>query len=173
MSRGSLTTGSYLTMALVWALVAGTGLYYANAAAMPMKISATLSGSQEVPAKQTMGTGMFGGTITGNNKSITYRLTFSHLTTRATMAHIHVGARGANGPVVVWICGGGGRPSCPAGGGTVTGTITGANVLAVGGIKGGDLGSLIKAITSGNTYANVHTTKNPAGEIRGQIQTAM
>jgi hypothetical protein len=171
--NGSSLTKSYVTLAIVWALVAGVGLYYANAAAMPMKISATLSGSGEVPPKQTMGTGSFQGTIAPGNKSISYRLTFSHLTTRVTMAHIHIGARGVNGPVVVWFCGGGGRPSCPAWGGTVTGTITPRNVLAVGGLKAGDLAGLVKLMSAGSTYANVHTTKNPAGEIRGQIATGM
>jgi hypothetical protein len=46
-------------------------------------------------------------------------------------------------------------------------------VLAVGGLKAGDLAGLVKLMSAGSTYANVHTTKNPAGEIRGQIATGM
>ncbi len=45
--------------------------------------------------------------IAADNKSISYRLTFSGLSSRVTAAHIH-GARGTNGPVVVFFCGGGG-----------------------------------------------------------------
>lgn len=173
MTSGSRRVGFFLAVAAAWALVSGPILFHAYGAGMPMKVTAQLSGSQEVPPKQTMGTGSFQGNVTGNNKSISYRLSFSHLTTPVTMAHIHIGARGANGPVVVWLCGGGRRPACPRGGGTVTGTITPGNVLAVGGLKAGDLAGLIKLITAGSTYVNVHTTKNPGGEIRGQAQTAM
>ncbi len=92
---------------------------------------------------------------------------------RVTAAHIHVGARGTNGPVVVFFCGGGGRPSCPAAGETVTGTITTASVLAGADIKRGDLPGLMKAITAADTYVNVHTTKYKDGEIRGQIAASM
>jgi hypothetical protein len=33
----------------------------------------------------------------------------------------------------------------------------------------GDLGRLIYAIRTGNTYVNVHTTRSMGGEIRSQI----
>jgi hypothetical protein len=173
MNRSVPGIWSFAALVAACALVAGTSLFHADAAPMATKITAQLVGAREVPPKQTMGTGTFQGTIAASDKSISYRLTFSDLTTRATMGHIHLGARGVNGPIVVWLCGGGGRPSCPAGGGTVTGTITAANVLPAGGIKRGDLAGLIKVITAGNTYVNVHTTKNPAGEIRGQVEIVM
>jgi hypothetical protein len=149
----------------------GTAAFQARAAGMAMKIAATLGGSQQVPPVQSPGSGTFAGTIRADNKSIAYRLTFSRLSTRVIAAHIHAGARGTNGPVVVFFCGGGGRPACPANGGTVTGTITAANVVGGGGIKRGDLRGLIKAIMDGNTYVNVHSTKYKDGEIRGQISS--
>jgi hypothetical protein len=65
-----------------------------------------------------------------------------------------------------------GTQACPAGGGTVTGTITGANVVAVAaqGIPAGDFDALVSLLESNSAYVNVHTTNFPAGEIRGQIR---
>jgi hypothetical protein len=54
----------------------------------------------------------------------------------------------------------------------VTGTITPASIKAVTGqnITAGDFSALLRALSSNTTYANVHTTNFPAGEIRGQVQ---
>jgi FlaG/FlaF family flagellin (archaellin) len=161
-------------VALVVGLAGALHVSTAGAAAMTMnKVSARLSGADETPPNSSAATGSFQGTIASNDKAISYRLTFSKLSTRVTMAHIHVGAKGTAGPVVVWFCGGGGRPACPANGGTLTGTVTASRVVAGGDIKKGDIAGLIKAIQAGNTYVNVHSTKYPAGEIRGQIEAGM
>jgi|SRR6266540_1613814 hypothetical protein len=82
---------------------------------------------------------------------ITWRLTFSHLTGAATAAHIHLGKVGVAGPVAVGLCG-----PCKSGAkGTAMATA-----------------AQWKAIESGGAYANVHTAKNPNGEIRGQIKSS-
>jgi len=62
--------------------------------------------------------------------------------------------------------------SCPAAGGTVSGTLAAANIQGVPGqnITLGDFGALLAAVGSNTTYANVHTVKFPAGEIRGQVE---
>ena len=54
----------------------------------------------------------------------------------------------------------------------MTGTITAADILAITaqGLAAGDFAGAVRALESGNTYANVHTTNFPAGEIRGQIK---
>jgi hypothetical protein len=65
-----------------------------------------------------------------------------------------------------------GTPPCPTPGGTVTGTITAAQIInraAAQGIATGELGRLIQAIRGGVAYANVHSTLFPAAEIRRQI----
>ncbi len=165
------------TIALVLPLAVVTSAAPGQAAGQGTTLTAQLRGSEQVPAVQTAGTGQFQGTIVGN-KAITYRLTFAGLSSRVTMAHIHLGKRGANGGVIVWLCGGGGKPSCPATGGSVRGTITAADVIALSGaqpaqrVQRGDLPGMIRAILSDDTYVNVHTTKYPDGEIRGQIQTS-
>jgi hypothetical protein len=133
-------------------------------------LRARLDGFQEIPSKLTNGHGTFSATISGN--TISYTLTFSDLTTSALASHIHFGQRGVSGGIFAFLCGGGGKPACPSAGGTVTGTITAADILAPSpdqGLAAGDFAGALRAIRSGNTYVNVHTTRFPAGEIRGQL----
>jgi len=97
--------------------------------------------------------GAFTVTITkqGSSAVLAWRLTFSRLTGKAFAAHIHSGARGKAGPVILPLC-----TPCKSG---ARGRVT---VDA----------SVLNALQSGRTYVNVHTTKNPAGEIRGQLGAA-
>ncbi len=112
-------------------------------------LAATLNARQEVP-KQTVKApaagGSFTGTLTGTK--LAWSLTFRKLTGRALAAHIHLGKPGKAGPVAVPLCG----PCAPGAKGTAT--LTAAQVTA---------------ILGGGTYVNVHTAKNPAGEIRGRL----
>jgi len=135
-------------MALILSAVAAGGTH-----AKTMKFSAALNAGQERP--HSVGTkvgasGHFTATVTGT--TIKWTLTFSHLTGAASAAHIHTGKRGVPGPVAVALCG---PCTSPASG---TGTVTAAQLAAM---------------KSGGTYVNVHTAKNPNGEIRGQITMAM
>ena len=85
-----------------------------------------------------------------------------------------------NGSIVIFLCQTatnpdptGLAPQCPQEG-TVSGTISAANVIAGATasqqLKAGDLSAVITAIRAGMAYANVHTTLSPGGEIRGQIR---
>ena len=132
-------------------------------------LRARLNGFQQVPSILTNGRGTFKGTISSG--SISYTLTYSRLSSPVTAAHIHFAQPGVNGGIFAFLCGGGGKPACPPSGGTVTGTITAADILAIPtqGIVAGDFAGAVRAIESGNTYANVHSTTFPMGEIRGQI----
>jgi len=118
----------------------------------------------------TTGIGEFVAEIDDEAQTISFILTYSELEGGAvTQAHIHFGARGISGGVSAFLCGGP-RPACPPFG-TVTGVITAADIIgpASQGIEPGSFGELVRAIRSGVTYVNVHTTRWPAGEIRGQI----
>ncbi len=141
------------------------------------EIKATLRGFEEPPAVSTVATGRFQGEI--NRDSIEYRLSYSGLEAPVRQAHIHLGQMAVNGGIVVFLCQTtafpdptGHAPTCPQSG-TVTGTFTAANVLAVPaqGIAAGEFGELLRAIRRGVTYANVHSDKFPGGEIRGQIRS--
>jgi hypothetical protein len=95
---------------------------------------------------KSKGTGTFTATVTG--KKLSWKLTFTHLTGAATAAHIHLGAKGKAGNVLVALCG-----PCKAG---QSGTVPMS-------------AAVLKDVKKGVTYVNVHTAKNPNGEIRGQV----
>ncbi len=110
-------------------------------------------------------------------QTITFRLTYSGLSAPVTQAHIHLGKVHVAGGVMVFFCSSltsapAGVQACPADGGTVTGTITSANVLAILGqhVSAGDFDALTDALLSNTAYANIHTSSFPAGEIRGEIR---
>jgi len=135
-----------------------------------ISFGAKLKGLEETPAVITNATGTFQATPTSTG--FNYTLTYSGLSSAALFAHIHVGQRNVAGGVVIFLCGGGGKPSCPVTSGSVSGTISAADVVSVPaqGIAGGDLTNVLRAIRSGVAYVNVHSTTSPAGEIRGQIR---
>jgi CHRD domain len=132
---------------------------------------AKLIGFEEVPAVSTVASGKFEAKINRSEQRIDYRLSFEDLEANSLFAHIHLGQRTANGGVSVFLCGGGDKPPCPLTSGTVEGTIDPADVIgpANQGIAAGEFDELVRAIRAGVTYANVHSTKFPGGEIRGQI----
>jgi hypothetical protein len=134
----------------------------------------TLTGYQEVAGPgtiSTVGSGTFEASLNGAGDEISYTLTYGDLEGGAVMqAHIHFGARGFSGGVIAFLCGGP-KPACPASPATVTGTITTADIIgpAGQGIEAGSFDEAVRAIRAGAVYANVHTTRWPAGEIRGQV----
>jgi hypothetical protein len=134
------------------------------------RFQARLVAFQEVPALSSPGRGTFKASLSDDGSTVSYELTYSGLEGTASVSHIHFGQRSVNGGVSVFLCGGT-KPACPASG-TVTGEFTAADVTgpAGQGIAAGEFAELLRAMRSGNTYANVHSSKFPGGEIRGQIK---
>jgi len=153
-----------------------TGAAFAAEAA-DNSLSASLRGLNEVPPTTSRATGTLHGQISDDQASISFTLVFENLTGNPAAAHIHFGPTKVNGGVMVFFCGGGGKPACPAStSGTVTGTITAADIVgpAAQGIPAapaGQFSDVLRAIRTGNGYANIHTANFPAGEIRGQVRT--
>jgi hypothetical protein len=107
-------------------------------------------------------------------------LSYSSLEGTVTQAHIHFGDRDVNGGISVWLCSNLTSPptppgvqACPAPPATITGTVSAADVVgpAAQGIDTGQFSELVRQIENGLTYANVHSTRFPGGEVRGQIKT--
>ena len=156
-------------------------LLAAPAVANAEKIKATLIGYEEVPAVSTVASGAFSATISNDDQSIGYEVTYSGLQGTVTQSHIHVAQLSVIGSIVIWLCGTTtnpgptGTPTCPQSG-TVTGQITAANVVAGATasqqLGAGELAEVIAAIRAGAAYANVHSNLSPGGEIRGQIQAS-
>jgi hypothetical protein len=116
------------------------------------KVKAALNIGQETGVVKGAKAGAAGRfTATLNGTTLTWRLTFTHLSGSATAAHIHVGARKVAGPIVVPLCG------------PCTSPVTGSTSLTA---------DQVRDLLRGRYYANVHTAKNPGGEIRGQITKA-
>jgi hypothetical protein len=134
---------------------------------------ASLHSINENPPNSTPATGSFKA-VQHPDGTVDFTLTFSGLATNAVVSHIHFGFPRASGGVMIFLCGGGGQPACPAAtSGTVTGTITAANVTgpAAQGVKAMDLATALKLVEGGAGYVNVHDATFPAGEIRGQIHS--
>jgi hypothetical protein len=135
------------------------------------RFSASLSGDNEVPPINSAGTGNFQMTI--QPSGISFSLSFSDLSSNLSVAHLHFAPSKVAGGVMIFLCGGGNQPACPAAtSGNITGTITAANVTGPTGqgIAPGDLDSALEAVRQGLSYANMHTTTFPGGEIRGNVQ---
>lgn len=169
-------------LAIATAIAAGLGATIASAE----NIQARLIGYQEVPSVSTPASGEFKARISQDDGLIEYELSFSGLVGTVQQSHIHVGQRGVNGSIVIWLCQttttpapaavAGLTPFCPQSG-TVTGQITAANVIAASTVSqqitAGELAEVIAAIRAGVAYANVHATPlNPGGEIRGQLRAS-
>ncbi len=134
-----------------------------------------LIGYQEVPSVSSRASGEFEARVVDNSK-IEYKLSYRELEAPVQQGHIHFGQRSVNGGISVFLCsnlgnGPAGTQACPAAPATVTGTIVAANVIgpASQGIAAGEFAELIAAVRAGKTYANVHTTMFPGGEIRAQL----
>jgi hypothetical protein len=109
-------------------------------------VKVTLSGAQEVPPVKTSASG--NGTITvATDKSVSGSVTTSGV--EGTAAHIHDGAPGKNGPVIIPLTKNGNTWSVPAGSKVTD--------------------EQYKNFQAGNLYVNVHSAANKNGEIRGNL----
>ena len=116
-----------------------------------VKYSATLSAAQIVPplhGTKAGASGHFSAMLTGT--VLKWTLTYTNLTGPGTAAHIHLGARGKTGAALVALCG-----PCKSPMTGVSNSVTDDEAALMG---------------DGGVYVNVHTAKNPEGEVRGPGQ---
>jgi CHRD domain len=143
----------------VFALIAAlstlaVGSLAAGKTPRPVKFKAALNVGQEKPhpkGTKVGASGHFTATLTGT--TLTWKLTWKSLSGPATASHIHLGKKGVNGGILVTLC----PPSC-------TSPLTGMSALTP---------AIIADMKAQKTYVNVHTARNPNGEIRGQITRAL
>ncbi len=173
--RGPLMLVAVLVGAL--ALLLGAGATAGAAAAPGDSYTVQLTGATEVPPRTTPASGEVAIQISPDGQSLTYSVTVRDIT-NVTMGHIHIGAVGANGDIVLPLV-----PTAPPGGGPRSGVIGQGTLTAaqlVGPLQGQPLSDLIAQMDGGNAYVNIHTATGaspatlvagdiPPGEIRGQI----
>ena len=138
---------------------------------------ATLSGGQEVPARDTLAVGVATFKLREDGAALRFKVNVANID-NAFAAHIHCGAVGVNGPIGVTLFMG------PPAGGVVNGTLAEGTIAApdpANACGWADLGAVLAALGSGDTYVNVHTNDGvappntgpgdfPGGEIRGQVR---
>jgi CHRD domain len=149
----SVLTATAVSLAGLWAAIALAGGHIDEASGVSLR--AALDARGEVPKPKGVpatARGTFVATLVRKGSgggTVAWRLTFRGLSGAATAAHVHLGVRGRSGPVAVPLCG-----PCRSG---ARGTAR-TNARAV------------RALLTDGAYVNLHTAKNPAGEIRGQIR---
>lgn len=126
--------------------------------------SARLSGAAESPAVTSKISGSATVRLVADS-SIHYRFTTSKMTD-VTMAHLHGGAKGENGPIVVTLQ----TPELKGKQMVSQGVIHAADLS--GPMAGRTLADFAASCDSGNVYVNVHTQAHPDGEVRGQLRKA-
>ncbi|MDQ3101011.1 MAG: CHRD domain-containing protein, partial [Bacteroidota bacterium] len=109
---------------------------------------ADMSGMQEVPMVMTDGRGLATFLLAKHNGKLTYRVVVNGLSGPITGAHLHMGAMGEVGDIVLDL-----------GDGIMGNTIMGET----------DPTDILEALMDGDLYINVHTAMHPGGEIRGQV----
>jgi hypothetical protein len=139
----------------------------APVSAQTFTLTATLTGAEETPAPG-LNTGAFGNaTVVVNmaTRTVTWTVDVFNFPSGITAAHIHVGAAGTAGPVVVNFT----VPTSASNDFRIAGSATDAEftLRPEQGIRSGD--DMFQAILGGNSYVNVHSAVNRGGEIRGQL----
>ena len=127
---------------------------------------ATLTGGEVVPAVKTAAKGEATVELGKGGSELKYKVTVSDIED-VTAAHIHQGAKGKSGPPLALIDIKG-KKQGKFSGALAEGTVTDKTLL--GPLKGKSVKDLVKEVEAGNTYVNIHTTKYPDGEIRGQLK---
>jgi hypothetical protein len=170
----SLAAAGVVTLGIVSFAVAGDLRGPPN---VPDKknFDARLNGFREVPSVSSTGYGDFEAKLVEDQK-LHFVFRYAGLEGGTSLfAHIHFAQRSVNGGVVVFLCGGGTKPTaCTNVAGTVEGDIVPSDLVGSTGatnqgIEPGSWEEFIRAMRAGHAYVNIHTTRWGGGEIRGQI----
>lgn len=162
-------TVTFVGLAATTAIVAAKG---------PRQGHAELSGFQEIPTLSTPASGTLDLTIAPDDSSLSYTLSYEGFETNVQQAHIHLGLPAFNGGIMVFFCTNLTPPAnvpvpppCPLTAGTVSGTLTAADVVgpAAQGVTAGEFSEVLDALREEAAYANVHTARFTGGEIRAQV----
>jgi hypothetical protein len=159
--------------------VLGVGSYAIAGGGSKTFKGSPLNGYEENPDISTVGTGSFEARLSDDGTSLHYKLSYSGLEGNVLQSHVHFGKRAVNGGISVFLCSNltgdsappPGTAACPQSG-TVSGVLEPADIIGPvpQGIEAMAFEELVKALKGGHTYANVHSSKWPGGEIRAQIK---
>jgi hypothetical protein len=138
----------------------------AGASAQVVNMRTILTPGEETPALLSGAVGTADVSVDVTNREVTVALRVFNMPTATTAGHIHIGPVGVAGPVVLDF------PNIPGRTGDFSLSFrlgqTSFRPNAAIGIA--SMEDVIQAIVGGNAYVNIHSTTNPAGEIRGQLR---
>lgn len=139
----------------------------------------TATGEEEVPVRSTTAEAKLNLKVDRGGEQATYNLRITEPIVNLTMAHLHVGPVGSNGPVAVWL-----YPSAPPLQlipGTTEGRVAKGSIEAASlcysptapycSNGAGDWSAFVADLDAGRVYLNVHTSQFPGGEVRGQVHS--
>jgi hypothetical protein len=130
--------------------------------------AAPMTNQAEVPPPPSPGRGIASFVLSGDGTLLYFSVSVTDLSSPATAADIHLGSPGAEGDVIVNLCGDGSTQACASNGLLASGSIDSSNLA--GPMAGRTLDDLLAALESNATYVNVHSERFPNGEIRGQVR---
>jgi CHRD domain len=136
-----------LAMALMSSMASSTAF------ADTVALQANLQPSSEVPPRVSKGHGLLKATFDTTTKTLQWTVTYAELSGPATMAHFH-------GPAPV---GQNAKVQIPIDKNSLPSPMTGQATLSE---------DQSTELLAGQYYFNIHTEKNPTGEIRGQVMPA-
>ncbi len=155
------------------AAAAIVGFSAVPASAQSYTLIATLTGAGEQTTSATattppINTAAFGDAtiiVDLGARTVTYTVRVFNLPSGVSASHIHVGAAGTPGPVVVNFA----PPLTASNDFGFSGVVKDTEFVLRPdqGIRSAD--DMFQAILGGNSYVNVHSQVNPGGEIRGQL----
>jgi hypothetical protein len=151
-----------LAFGLVW--LPGSALAQENEA-HPTFV-AEMTGFEEVPGASTLAKGYAGIQFSQDRNRVYYSITLTDASTPIQAGHLHLAPRGEAGPIVVTLCSADTTP-CQTEGMVAQGSFT-ADQFS-GPFQNDNLQRLLAEAQSGMVYVNVHSTKFPSGEARGQL----
>jgi hypothetical protein len=185
MIRRSLLLMPPLMLALAGSVSATDDAVDAQRKTRLIHLETALSSTEEVPVISSLGaSGKFKATLDEENLTITYELSYQNLEGMPLAGHLHVGQPGVNGAIPLFLCanapalppaGTAEAQICPPAPATITGVLTPTNIIprpaqGIDAVSPEDFLELMRLMRMGEMYANVHTTKYPGGEVRGQVR---
>jgi len=132
------------------------------------EFGALLRGNEEVPPVTTAAGATAEFELEDDGRRLDFELRAIGPIASAVAAHIHLGARGQNGPVVAFLYEFPGGKNFKRGDRISQGRLRDADIIARPGFTP-TVANLVQRILQGRAYVNLHTMAHPPGEIRGQV----
>lgn len=168
-----LALAMYVLVGILLGLVTGCGSGGGGSSVTiipgaPTTLKAVLRPGQENHPVASTATAFSDLVISADNRTLGVNIVASNLN-NVTLAHIHIGKVGTDGPPIFTLLSTPGAPQTLT---ALNKSLTEADLTPQPAKGINTFSDAINAIANGDCYVNIHTTANPAGELRGQVGPA-